>query len=69
MKDVGEARNVLGEKIVRNHPKKLLGMCQEAYIKRVLERFWMHYSKSFDTLVENGLILNLDQCPKTYQEK
>ena len=37
IKDMGEARYVLGVEIVRNHPKKLLGMCQEAYIKRVLE--------------------------------
>jgi len=37
MKDMGEARYVLGVKIVRNRPKKLLGMCHEAYIKRVLE--------------------------------
>ena len=62
---MGEARYVLGVEIVRNHPKKLLGMCQEAYIKRVLERFRMHYSKLVNTLVENGL----DQCPKTDQEK
>jgi len=56
-------------KIVRNHPKKLLGMCQEAYIKTILERFRIHYSKPVDTLVEKGLTLSLDQCPKTDQEK
>jgi len=69
MKDMGEARYVLGVEIVRNRPKKLLGMCQEAYIKRVLERFRMHHSKPVDTPVENGLTLSLDQCPKTDQEK
>ena len=30
MKDMGEARYVLGMKIVKNGPKKRLGMCQEA---------------------------------------
>ena len=60
IKDMGEARYVLGMEIVRNHPKKLLGMCQEAYIKRVLERFWMHYSKPIDTPVEKGLTWSLD---------
>jgi len=69
MKDMGEARYVLGVKIVRNRPKKLLGMCQEAYIKRVLERFRMHHFKPIDTPVEKGLTLSLDQCPKTDQEK
>ena len=58
MKDMGEARYVLGVEIVWNRPKKLLGMCQEAYIKRVLERFRMHYSKCVDTPVEKGS--NLD---------
>jgi len=68
-KDMSEARYVQGEKIVRNHPKKLLGMYQEAYIKRVLERFQTHYSKPVDNPVEKGMILNRDQCPKIYQEK
>jgi len=27
MKDMGEARYVLGVEIVMNHPKRLLGMC------------------------------------------
>jgi len=52
MKDMGEARYVLGMETVRNPPKKILGMCQEAYIKRVLERFRMHHSKPGDTLVD-----------------
>jgi len=68
MKNMGEVRYVLGVKIVRNHPKKFLGMCQVAYIKGVLERFQMHYSKP-DIPVEKGLTFNLDQCPKTDQEK
>jgi len=69
IKDMGEARYVLGVEIVRNHPKKLLGMCQEAYIKRVMECFRMHYSKPLDTPVEKSLTLSLDQCPKADQEK
>jgi len=60
MKDMGETRYVLGVEIVQNYPKKLLGMCQEAYIKIVLERFRMHHSKPVDTSVEKGLTLSLD---------
>jgi len=60
MKEISEARYVLGMEIVRNCLKKLIGMCREAYIKRVLECFWMHYSKPVDTPVEKGLTLNLD---------
>jgi len=69
MKDMGEARYVLCVKIVRNHSKKLLRMCQEAYIKRVLERFRMHHSKPVDTPIEKGLTLSLDQCPKQTKKK
>jgi len=29
----------------------------------------MHYSKPMDTPIEKGLILSLDQCPKTDKEK
>jgi len=29
----------------------------------------MHYFKPVDTLVEKGLTLSLDQCPKTDKEK
>ena len=66
---MGEARYVLGVEIIRNGPKKLLSMSQEAYIKKALERFRMHYSKPIDTPVENGLTLRLDQCPKKRQGK
>jgi len=60
MKDMGEARYLLGVDKIINRPKKLLVMCQEAYIKRILECFRMHYSKPVDTLVEKGLTLSLD---------
>jgi len=69
MEDIGEGKYVLGVKIVRSHPKMLLGMCQEAYIKSVLEHFQMHYSKPINTLVEKSLTLSIDQCPKTNQKK
>ena len=57
---MGEVRHVLGVEIIRNRPKKLLGMSQEVYIKKVLERFCMYYSKPVNTLVEKGLTLSLD---------
>ena len=69
MKDMDEARYVLGVKMVRDRPRKLLGLCQKAYIEKVLERFQMHYSKFVDTPVEKGLILSLKQCPTTDDEK
>ena len=37
MKDMGEAHFVLGIEIVRDRSKKLLGLSQETYIKKILE--------------------------------
>jgi len=69
MKDMGEARYVLGVEIFRNRSKKLIGLSQEAYINKILERFRMHYSKPVDNPVEKGLTLSIDQCLKTNKEK
>ena len=69
MKDMGEVHFMLGIEIVRGRPKKLLGLSQETYIKKILERFRMENSKPIDTLVEKGSALCLDECPKTNEEK
>ena len=65
MKDMGEASYVLGVKIIRDHAKRLLGLSQETYIKKMLERYHMQDSKPMDTPVEKSLSLSLDMCPKT----
>ncbi|GMP34352.1 hypothetical protein CsSME_00007257 [Camellia sinensis var. sinensis] len=44
----------LGVKILRDHSKRLLDLSQETYIKRISERFCMHYSKPIDTPIEKG---------------
>jgi len=62
---MGKVRYVLGLKIVRNHPKRLMGMCQEVYFKSLLECFWMHSAKLADTPVKKGLSLSLNQYLKT----
>lgn len=69
MKDMGEASYMLGVKIIRNCSRKLLGLSQHTYIKRVLEQFRMHHSKPIDTLMEKNHILSLNQCPKMDKEK
>ena len=66
---MGEARYVLGVEIVRDRPRKLLGLCQNSYIEKVLELFRMHYSKPVDTPIEKGLTLGLEQCPTTDDKK
>ena len=69
MKDMGEADYILGVKILRDRSKKLLGLSQQTYIKKVLERFQMHNCKPIDTPVAKNVSLSLDMCPKTKDEK
>ena len=69
MKDMGEASYVLGVKILRDRSKRLLGLSQETYIKKMLQRYHMHDCKLMDTLVERNLSLSLDMCPKSPEEK
>lgn len=69
MKDMGEASYVLGIKILRDRSKRLLGMSQETYIKRVLERLHMKDCKPIDKPVAKGQNLSLEVCPNTPEEK
>jgi hypothetical protein len=69
MKDMGEASYVLGVKIIRDRAKRLLGLTQETYIKKMLERYHMQDSRPMDTPVDKSLSLNCDMCPKTLEEK
>jgi type IV secretory pathway VirD2 relaxase len=39
MKDIGEAAYILGVKIKRDRPKKMLALSQEHYIRKILENF------------------------------
>nr|GEV20629.1 hypothetical protein [Tanacetum cinerariifolium] len=45
MKDLGEAAYILGIMIYRDRSKRLIGLCQSAYIKKILERFYMENFK------------------------
>uniref|UniRef100_A0A2N9H4Y7 CCHC-type domain-containing protein n=1 Tax=Fagus sylvatica TaxID=28930 RepID=A0A2N9H4Y7_FAGSY len=65
MKDMGEASFVLGVKILRDRSRKLLGLSQETYIRKVLKRFHMQDCKPIDTPVGKGDSLSSEMCPKT----
>lgn len=61
MKDLKEARMVLGFEIHRDRAKQLLYLTQSAYTEKVLERFGMHQSKPVDTPMESGVDLSVDE--------
>ena len=56
-------------KIVRDHAKRLLGLSQETYSKKMLECYHMQDSKPMDTPIDKSLSLSHDMCPKTPKEK
>nr|GEV89420.1 hypothetical protein [Tanacetum cinerariifolium] len=45
IKDLGEAAYILGIKIYQDRSKRLIGLCQRAYIEKILKRFYMENSK------------------------
>ncbi|GKD24181.1 retrotransposon protein, putative, ty1-copia subclass [Tanacetum coccineum] len=45
MKDLGEAAYILGIKIYRDRSKRLIGLCQSAYIEKILKIYYMENSK------------------------
>ncbi|KAL4309169.1 hypothetical protein GQ457_01G021620 [Hibiscus cannabinus] len=69
MKDMGDASYVIGIKIHRDRHKGVLGLSQETYINKVLERFRMKdCSPSVAPIVKGGKF-NLNQCPKNEFER
>ena len=70
MKDMGEASYVIGIKIHRERSRGILGLSQETYIKKVLERFRMNdCSPSVVAPIVKGDRFSLNQCPKNELEQ
>ena len=69
MKDIGKASYIISIKIHRDRHRGIIGLSQEAYINKVLERFRMKdYSPSVASIVK-GDKFNLNQCPKNDFER
>ena len=69
MKDMGDASYVIGIKIHRDRFRGILGLSQETYINKVLERFRMKdYTPSIAPIVK-GDRFNLNQCPRNDFER
>ena len=62
MKDMGEASYVLGIKIHRERSRGILGLAQETYINKVLERFNM--KNCSPSVAPINKVFDLNQCPK-----
>ncbi|KAL4340139.1 hypothetical protein GQ457_08G024220 [Hibiscus cannabinus] len=69
MKDMGDASYVIGIKIHRDRHKGVLGLSQETYINKVLERFRMKDCSPSVAPIVKGDKFNLNQCPKNEFER
>ena len=69
MKDLGEAQFILGIKIYRDRANRLIGLSQDTYIDKVLQRFDMIDSKKGLLPMTTGTVLNKGQSPTTDVEK
>ncbi|GKE29404.1 hypothetical protein Tco_1444788 [Tanacetum coccineum] len=69
MKDLGEATYILGNKIYRDRSKQLIGVCQSAYIEKILKRFYMENSKRETIPKQEKLKLSKSQGASTPAER
>ncbi|GKB44678.1 retrotransposon protein, putative, ty1-copia subclass [Tanacetum coccineum] len=68
MKDLGEAAYILGIKIYRDRSRRLIGLCQSAYIKKILKRYHMENSKRGSIPMQDKLRLSKSQGASTPAE-
>ncbi|KAL4271284.1 hypothetical protein GQ457_13G018370 [Hibiscus cannabinus] len=69
MKDMSDASYVIGIKIHHDRHKGFLGLSQETYINKVLERFRMKDCSPSVAPIVKGDKFNLNQCPKNEFER
>ncbi|GJS33426.1 retrotransposon protein, putative, ty1-copia subclass [Tanacetum coccineum] len=69
MKDLGEAAYILGIKIYRDRSNRLIGLCQSAYIEKILKRYFMENSKGGTIPMQEKLKLSKSQGASTPAEK
>ncbi|GKB39869.1 retrotransposon protein, putative, ty1-copia subclass [Tanacetum coccineum] len=68
MKYLGEAAYILGIKIYRDRSWRLIGLCQSAYIEKILKRFHMENSKRGSIPMQEKLKLCKSQDASTLDE-
>ena len=70
MKDLGEAKKILGMEIARDRQRGTLCLTQKQYLKKVLQRFGMsEKTKPVSTPLAPHFKLSASQCPKTEEEQ
>ncbi|KAH9751653.1 hypothetical protein KPL71_014378 [Citrus sinensis] len=68
IKDLGEARYILGIKLLRDQKNKTLALSQAVYIDKILARFSMENFKTGLLPFRHEITLSEDQSPKTSEK-
>nr|GEY29854.1 zinc finger, CCHC-type [Tanacetum cinerariifolium] len=63
MKDLGEAKKILGTEIVKDRSRKILRVSQSGYISKVLNNFRIENGKSVQMPLGGHFKLSLKDCP------
>ena len=70
MKDLGEAKKILGMEIIRDREKGLVCLNQRQYLEKLIRKFGVHDStKPVSTPLASHFKLSSLQCSKTDKEK
>lgn len=69
MKDLGEAKKLLGMEIRRDRQKKKLWLSQVDYVEKVLERFSMQDAKTVTVPMPSHFKLSKEQCASSEEER
>jgi hypothetical protein len=69
MKDLGEAKYVIGIQIERDHEKGTISICQSEYVANILARFGMSDCHPVSTPLSISSKLTKSDCPSTPKEK
>ena len=69
MKDLGEAKKILGMEILRDRAKGVLYLSQRKYIEKVVQRFSMDDAKGVSTPLASHFKLSKRLCPQTKAEE
>lgn len=68
MKDLGEARDLLGMSTVRDRKAGKIQLNQSAYIRKMLQKFGMNDCKPVTTPSDPSIRLNKEMEPRTSEE-
>ena len=69
MKDLGDAKQILGMRIIRDKANGTLKLSQLEYVKKILNRFNMNEAKLVSTLLGSHFKLSKEQSLKTEEER